>query len=184
VALRVAAAMERLASTENRVGRDLSTRHGLTLLQSRILRTLNAGPPPPPRTGDLARELDVQAPTVTDAIATLRGKGLVDGVVYAGDRRAQRWSLTDVGRSMAADISRPDNVTAEAVSRLPTNLQEAMLDGLLAMILHLHELGIITVARTCVTCRHFRTTPAGHRCELLELPLPIADLRVNCPEHG
>lgn len=53
----------------------------------------------------------------------------------------------------------------------------------------LAEDGTIAAARACTTCRYFRrdvvADPAApHFCGLLEQPLALIDLRVDCPEHA
>lgn len=56
---------------------------------------------------------------------------------------------------------------------------------MLGEIARLHDAGVITVNRSCLTCRHYQ--PPGPRsrarCLLLARPLPDRDLRVDCPEH-
>jgi hypothetical protein len=63
-----------------------------------------------------------------------------------------------------------------------------MLRSLMALIRSLQEAGVVTVARMCLTCRHFGRgegpgADAPHYCHLLEEPLPEAELRLDCPEH-
>jgi hypothetical protein len=48
--------------------------------------------------------------------------------------------------------------------------------------------GVVGVARTCPTCRFFRSTAepnvaASNHCALLDMPLRPGDLRLDCPEH-
>ncbi|WP_144440539.1 hypothetical protein [Limnochorda pilosa] len=73
------------------------------------------------------------------------------------------------------------------MSTLPRRQREGLLQGLLELIAALNRAGVITVARTCLTCRFFEpAAPSGsgvHRCRLLEKPLAAEDLRVDCPDH-
>ena len=43
--------------------------------------------------------------------------------------------------------------------------------------------------RACVTCRHFQPNrhadaEAPHHCGLVDAPLPVRLLRLDCPEHA
>jgi hypothetical protein len=55
------------------------------------------------------------------------------------------------------------------------------------LIAALQNVGIITLARMCRTCRFFRPDhhPGGapHHCALLDKPLAERELRLDCPEH-
>src|ERR1700683_1632286 len=56
---------------------------------------LAAAPPPKALTSELARELDVSDPTVSDALAALRRKGLVEQSADPADRRRRVLRLAD-----------------------------------------------------------------------------------------
>lgn len=55
------------------------------------------------------------------------------------------------------------------------------------VIAELQRAGVITVARMCVTCRHFRPDAHDgerpHHCALLDVALAEESLRIDCPEH-
>jgi hypothetical protein len=35
----------------------------------------------------------------------------------------------------------------------------------------------------CATCNHFQETGDGGYCKLMQVPLAVAELRIDCPEH-
>lgn len=183
VAARVAAALERLANAQRRLGQDLATQHGLSPLQVQVLGLLHAGAPPAPRGSALSRELGVSQPTVSDAVATLRAKGLVDRVPDPLDRRASLLVLTDAGRDVAVRLESAGDLLSAAVAGLPEGQQEEALLALLRLIGALADAGIVGIARTCLTCRFREPREGADHCALLGLPLPVSALRVNCPEH-
>lgn len=184
---RLADALERLSSALRHADQQHATRAGLSPLQLRLLRAL-AAEHAPGRIGQLASHLDIAQPTATDAIATLDAKGLVHRRPDPADRRATTVTLTPSGRAVLADLGDPRTLLEPALHRLPAADKTAALAVVLATIADLYHRGIITTARTCLTCRHFRTdhhpdpdTP--HHCALLDLPLAPAHLRVNCADH-
>ena len=180
---KVAAALDRLARA-NRSQRQLAaTRHGLSPLQVELITILADGVPPEPSVGMLAAEVAVRQPTATDSLRALADKGLVSRRHDPTDRRRATFELTATGRRLATDLRRADVAVAAAIAELPDDVQAATLETLLSVIARLVATGTIDVARTCLTCHFHEPDGAGHRCTLLGVDLPAADLRVNCGEH-
>lgn len=186
VAQRVAATVERLANAHRRLVQDVATGHGLTPLQVQVLGLLSAGVPPSPRGSALARELGVAQPTVSAAIATLEGKGLVRRRPDPADRRVAVLTLTKSGAAVAGQLAAAGDTVTDVVAALPVSDREQILVSLLHLLASFAEAGVVGVARTCLTCRFHeraRSSRGTDRCALLGVPLPARDLRVNCPEH-
>ncbi|MDX8051675.1 hypothetical protein SK571_19980 [Lentzea sp. BCCO 10_0798] len=62
------------------------------------------------------------------------------------------------------------------------------LHTVLRAIADLQRAGVVSVTHTCTTCRFFGRDEypepdAPHHCHLLRIPLPLAALRTDCPEH-
>ena len=185
---KLVAALERAGQALRVLLWDQAKRHGLSPIQVQLLLRIAAEPPERRRVGALAAELDVTAPTVSDAIAALRRKRLVRAGPAPGDRRGRQLELTDSGRRLASELRAwHDGIGA----RLPDFAAEdkaSTLTMLLDLIGALQREGVITVARMCTTCRFFtrdahpdRRLP--HHCRLLDAPMGEADLRVDCAEH-
>src|SRR5690606_36135706 len=81
------------------------------------------------------------------------------------------------------ELGEAEDPLAQAAGRLEPELRDAALEAALTMIAALVDDGTITVTRTCLTCRFHRRDDVGSHCDLLKVPLPPGDLRVNCPEH-
>lgn len=209
-------AMERLAQGRRAFLQDIATQRELSPLQIDVLSTLDGDSDLAPElalAGGLARRLDVAASTIADATATLRRKGLLTDRPDPADRRRRRLVLTDAGRATAAAIAAERQVAQQALTGLDPEAKAAALDVVLTLIANLHERGVITLDRSCKTCR-FRipaiavavaaepavaavadggpdgaragtevTAPVGDHCSLLDQPLRPVDLRVVCPEH-
>lgn len=99
---KTAAAIERIGAVRRRVVQASATRAGLSVLQAEIVRLLASGAVRP-RGTDLAVELAVSLPTVSDAVSALRRKGLVTHRPGA-DARSKELRLTAVGRALAASL--------------------------------------------------------------------------------
>lgn len=184
---KVAGALERIAQASGVLTRRAADAHGLSPIQLRLLLRLAADPAARWRPSALAREFDVSAASLSDSIGALERKGLVKRRRLSGDRRGTSLHLSPGGLQLAQDAQAANEPVARAVAELPAAEQEALMVSLFSVIAALQEEGVITVARMCVTCTHFRPNahegPRPHHCALLDAPLGPAELRVDCPEH-
>ena len=145
---------------------------------------LAAGPPPEPLVGLLAVELGVSQPTITDSLHALERKGLIERRRALADGRRTAIALAAAAAPVVDELAAADRALLGGVAALDAGRQTATLETLLGLIAHLVGTGTIDVARTCLTCRfHDEPTVGGHRCTLLDIDLPPAELRVNCREH-
>ena len=182
---KLVAALERVGQALRVQMWDTAKQHGLSPTQLQVLLRLASDPPARRRIGVLAGELDVTHPTVSDAVAVLRRKGLV----YRDPAsRKAALSLSARGRAVAAGLTDWDQRTREQLADLPVADKHATLGLLLDLIAGLQSSGAITVARMCVTCRFFRrdahpNSARPHHCALVDAPLGSGELRVDCAEH-
>jgi DNA-binding MarR family transcriptional regulator len=185
---KIVAALDRIGEVLHVVARRAAEAHDLSVTQMRLLTRLYAGPPPAATTTALAREFELSDPTVSDALAALRRKGLVEREQDQADRRQYRLQLTSAGQGVARSVSRwtaPAEVTTAQIDRANG---EQLLAALLDVLGRMCAAGLVDVARACTTCRYLRPgtesgTGTPYRCELFNYPLSIADLRVDCAQH-
>jgi DNA-binding MarR family transcriptional regulator len=185
---KLVAALERVGQALRVELREPAMDEGLSPTQAQILLRLASERPPGQRVGALAAALDVRQPTISDAVAALERKGLLERRPDAGDARAAKLALTAHGRAVADRLSGWDERARAELRRLPRQARQALLTLLLDLIAGLQAAGVVGVARTCPTCRFFRfqVRPGmarPHRCALLDMPLGPGDLRLDCPEH-
>lgn len=196
VGQKLLSAVERLGRAIRAARQQVATEHGLSLLGTSVLELLARKGST--TIGELAAELDVSQPTISDAVATLEGHGLVERTRSESDGRVTVVSPTtdgaETGRRIAAELapvlsgdqpgrSGPDDGRpGDGVARERRGLA---LEVLLEEILRLQRAGVITVNRSCLSCRHHQPqrgrSPA--RCLLLDADLAPEALRVDCPEH-
>jgi DNA-binding MarR family transcriptional regulator len=182
---KLVAALERLGQALRVQMWDKAKQHGLSPTQMQVLLRLATQPRPRRRIGVLAAELDVTHPVVSDAVAALRRKGLVERDMAS---RKAALSLSARGRALADELANWDRRTREQLTNLPAAAKQGTLQLLLDLIAGLQRSGAITVARMCVACRFFRRDahpdPAQpHHCALVDMPMGAGDLRVDCAEH-
>jgi DNA-binding MarR family transcriptional regulator len=182
---KLVAALERVGQALRVQMWDTAKQHGLSPTQLQVLLRLATDPPARRRIGVLADELDVTHPTVSDAVAVLRRKRLVDR--DPASRKAPL-NLTARGRAVADRLVDWDQRTRRQLAHLPVADKDATLRLLLDLIAGLQRSGAITLARMCVTCRFFRRdahpkSARPHHCALVDAPMGGVELRIECAEH-
>ena len=185
---KIVAALDRISEALQVLARRTAEKHELSPTQLRVLARLNAGPPPVAQASELAREFDIAVPTVSDALAALGRKGLIERQQDPRDRRRQHLRLTNTGRAVGRSVSRwtaPAEIASSGIERPDA---EQLLDTLLDLLDRMRSAGLLTVARACTTCQHFEpgpssTRPAVHHCRFFGFRLHPSDLRVDCAEH-
>jgi DNA-binding MarR family transcriptional regulator len=188
VDIKLVAALERLSQVFRVRLREEAWERDLSPTQAQFLIYLLYHDVELRRVSQLAREFDLTKATVSDAVASLETKGLVQREQWPEDRRVVTLQLTPDGEKLATTLSEWADPVREHLGRFSPQEREAVMRFLIELIGSLQRSGLITVARMCVTCRFFRQDlhpgeASPHHCGLLDVPLGGADLRVDCPEH-
>lgn len=179
---KIVAALDRIARGLRSHRQSVASAVGLTPLQLELLQTIDESPRPV--IGQLARELEVSQPTVSDSLVALERKGHVVRRRSDPDRRRTTMELTESGCELVDEVRRAGEILRTSVAALTRPDQEEVLEILLSLIGNLLDAGIIQVARTCTTCRFYDQSGGREaRCALLQIPLPTSALRVDCPDH-
>jgi len=190
---KIVAALERLGQVFGVLLRGTAEERGLSPIQIRIVVHLLFHPAGFCHVGDLARQFDLTPATVSDAVSTLVGKGLVSKEPDPSDGRARVLRLTEEGTAWAEELSgwasSVQRVVKEHLGSHSDAEKVIVMRFLMDLIAELQEEGVITVARMCKTCRFFDKNryaddaDAPHHCTLLDQPLRLHELRIDCPEH-
>lgn len=186
---RIVAALERLAQALHKALWDAAWQRDMSATQAQVLLyVLSQG-----REGvtltDLTRRFDLKHSTLSDAVGALTRKGFLDRHPDPNDARAVRLRLSAKGRATARSLQTWAEQIRNQVADLAPNRKGLFLETLLDLIARLQRSGVITVARMCTTClyfdpnRHPETPDAPHHCRLMNKPLRLVELRVECPDH-
>jgi len=166
---------------------DLFGTQGLNPTQGQIVILLGKRNTPL-RLNEIADELAVSAPTVSDSISSLVEKGFVKKDKAKDDGRAIAVRLTPAGKKLNGNLDTIGESISLAVSRLPESEQIQLYKTLVRMVRELQTIGRIPISRMCVTCRYFRPnvhqdTERPHHCALVDASFGDRTLREDCPEH-
>lgn len=187
---KIVAALERVAQSLRVLLWHEAREHDLTPLQLQVLVYLLGHDGEQAWASHLAREFGVTRATISESIAALLEKGMLERSQGRGRRgRALFLQLTPLGVQVASKAARWGEAVQRSLADLSREERTAVLLFLMRLIAALQRAGIVTVARMCITCRFFRPDhdPAGpqpHYCDLLRQPLAPEALRVDCPEHS
>ncbi len=173
------------ASLFSRLGRIVandSYAHGLKPVQWSALRFLARANRFSRTPGGLTAWLGQTKGTVSQTIAALERKGLIERGEKASDRRIVRLELTDTARTwLEADDF---GATTSMLKALPEH-DIAELERLLTALLRARvaDRGNRTMG-LCAQCRHFQRGSTGqHHCALLDVALDDHDAKSICVEH-
>lgn len=117
--------------------------------------------------------------TMSQTLKALERKGYVAETRSESDRRSICYSLTATGEAVAARGS----AMSAAIGSLGAARQQALQDGLAAVLAARLAANGGRAFGICRTCAHHRQTRDGAFCALLSLPLAPAEVTQICNEH-
>lgn len=185
---KLVAALERLSHVFRVLLWDQGKALRLSPIQIQFLIFLYYHPPEQCRVTELARRFQLTKPTVSDAISALESRHLLEKLRPEQDRRRIYLRLTPEGETLARRLTGWADVFRDHLAQFsPEEKTEAYL-FLLRLIESLERGGVLNLGQMCFTCRFFaeNALPGAetpHYCRLLEKPLSIRDVRIDCPEH-
>lgn len=187
VAARIVTAIGRIASVMRSGVWEFATADNLNPVQAEILQLLQDRTEGV-RLSWLAAQLSISAASASDSVAALVSKGLLYKARAADDGRATALFLTEDGVAAAARMAGALGFAEGAADALPAAEQTELLSGLFKLIGQLQKTERFPQMRACLSCRFFEPNrhpdqPAPHHCALLNAPLSVALLRLDCPEQ-
>lgn len=133
----------------------------------------------------LAKEFNMTKATISDTVKALVQKELITKEYDKMDTRSYRIHLTESGRLMAERVSLFSKEIRSPLSHYTSIEKEQMLAGLMGIIRHLNQVGVISMQRMCLNCLYYQPGDESSTfyCRLLNESLPASSLRIDCPEH-
>jgi len=131
----------------------------------------------------LAKEFNITKPTVSDAIKVLDKKGFIVKDYSTSDNRSYSIFLSDKGKEIVAETEN----FADPIKKYLIDVDEADLENLYEtiskLIYQLNQKGIISVQRSCFSCKFYNKSNNRDYCNLLDRQLLNGDIRLDCPEY-
>ncbi|GAB3326452.1 hypothetical protein GCM10027299_25490 [Larkinella ripae] len=180
---KIVAGLERIGEVFRVLLWQQSRQTGLSPIQIQLLLFLAAHDATKCKIGYLAAEFNLTKPTISDAVKILAQKDLVERITDPLDSRSHSLRLTPSGHRIVDQTGNFANILSQLVGPLEAGQKTALYESLFTLIDQLHQRGLITVQRMCKTCLHYQYNGRIHYCGLLQIPLEVDLLRLDCPEH-
>ncbi len=130
----------------------------------------------------LAKEFNVTKPTVSDAVRVLLKKSLVEKVMSSSDSRSYAIQLSTEGENIVKETENFAVPLQNQLNQIEDKLLEDTFSTLSQLIHRLNKIGVLSVQRTCYSCKFYKNENNISYCNLLESVLPNSDIRLDCPE--
>jgi len=131
----------------------------------------------------LANEFNLTKPTISDAIKVLNKKGLIQKNYTEFDNRSYTISLTEKGKKIVSKTENFANPIKKEIEKATKNELESLYKSLNQVIYSLNKTGVLTVQRTCYSCKFYEKLEENHYCPLLKNKLSNSEIRVDCTEY-
>jgi DNA-binding MarR family transcriptional regulator len=182
---RIATGLHKIGLAMKQQAWQQASEEGLSATQGQILAALVADGP---LTGsELGQRLGLTLPTISESARVLVDKKLVSKGPDPRHPRASLLTPTRKGASLGARARAWPEFLAGAVHELAPEEQRVFFSGVVKMIRSLQEQGLVPLSGMCVTCTHFRPNvregASPHHCALVDAPLALTQLRLDCSEH-
>ena len=179
---KIVAGLERLSNAFRVLLWDHAKAIGLSPIQIQILIFLKYHAQALCNVSALAREFNLTKPTISDAIKVLHQKKLIEKIQSDIDKRAYSIKLNARGEEIVSQTEHFAAPVQKIIEHLGAKEQNQFFQTLSKIILQLNRKEILSVQRTCPTCRFFQKTKQGAYCKLLEQKLEASAIRLDCPE--
>lgn len=176
------AGLERLAQVFRILIWEKAKHHGLSPIQIQLLIFIKHHSPELATVSYLAQEFNLTKPTISDAIKVLEEKKIIRKTSNTADTRSSFIQLTPLGHTI---VKEAETFTGPISKVLSSNSKSkaVLWESIYELILELNKSQVITVQRTCHSCRHFTTKGKQPFCSLLSQSLRVQDIRIDCPEY-
>jgi len=131
----------------------------------------------------LAKEFNITKPTISDAIKVLDKKGFIVKDYSVSDNRSYSIFLSSKGKEIVAETENFANPIKTQLKSVEKADLENLYTTISKLIYQLNQKGIITVQRSCFSCKFYNKSKNRDYCNLLDRQLLNGDIRLDCPEY-
>jgi DNA-binding MarR family transcriptional regulator len=178
---KIAAGLERISASFRVMLWDKAKVHGLSPIQLQILIFLREHPAELRTVSQISSEFKMTLPTISDSIATLEKKGLIERSINSKDGRSRELLLTNSGKELSHELDDFADPLKLAICKLSDPGKAELWRSLTGVIHALNKTGILGTQRMCLNCKYY-SEQNGPNCELLGKPLFPQDIRLDCPD--
>jgi DNA-binding MarR family transcriptional regulator len=158
---------------------------GITPLQLQILLFVGYHTPDVNKAANIATELQVSRPTISDAVGSLVTKKLLEMHADKRDRRSYSLVLTEAGVQMMEQAGEYLAQLETVLDKRPGQDKSLLYQSVYSIIAGLVSPEKGGVQRMCYNCAHYSgNKKRQHECLFLQKPLLSSELQLDCPYHS
>ncbi len=181
-------ALERISQAFRTLLWDYAKKEQLSPIQIQFLVYIAAHPHSQSYVTEIAREFNLTAATVSDAVKSLEKKGLIKKLSGEKDKRRFRLRLTDSGMVVTKHLTNWQSAILEHLKEYSPETKQTVVFFLLNLLESLKKDNLLFRVKTCLSCDYFREDlypedDAQHHCILRDLKLQSGELRIDCPNY-
>lgn len=180
-------ALERISHVFRLLLWEQTKKYNLSPIQTQILIYTYYQPVADRNITTLSHRLNVTKATTSDAVKSLEKKKLIVKEIDEEDNRYFFLSLSVKGKGLVKKIEGWTEKFKIKFELLQQNDKVNLYETLLKLLVSFEEDGILSKGRICLTCKHFNAQKKQgsslYFCQLLNQPLKIDALRLDCLEY-
>lgn len=179
---KIFSALERIHTASRSALQRAVSDYGISPLQAQIIHFLHRRDSS--NVSELAEQIRVSKPTVSDAVTVLLEKKLIKRTASQHDARSSVLKLTTKGKAQASHLASYAAPFLDSVGELNETQKASLWDALLHLLRTMESQRLIPHQQMCFSCKHFAkdTGNAAYYCRLMNKPLPTLELRIDCQE--
>ena len=132
----------------------------------------------------LAREFNVTKPTISDAVKALYSKKLIQKEYSDTDNRSYTIVLSEAGKVIVRNTENFADPILESLLNISENEKTTFFQVLSRLLFQLSRKGVLSVQRTCYSCRFYQKGEEDHYCNLLQKALTTNEIRIDCEDYN
>lgn len=179
---KIVAGLERLSQVYRILLWEKSKLYNLSPIQIQLLIFICYHSSDKNTVGYLSREFNVTPPTISDALKSLGQKKMIRKVTNTSDTRSYSITLSAAGKKIVSETENFVNPITEIISTVSQNHKKILWENISSLIINLANSNVITIQRTCFSCKHYSLKHQSHFCNLLAMKLAKEDIRIDCKE--
>ncbi len=182
---KIIASIERLSTVFRTALQERASELGLSPLQIQIILFVAYHERESCSVSAMAQEFAIKKPTVSDAVRVLLEKKLLLKKQDTADARAFAVQLSAKGKKFLGELSGLTSFFLESMESMDEEEVASVWSGMVILMKHLQASNMIPV-RMCYSCRHFgedNENGSPYYCHLMDSPLTMNDIRIDCAEH-
>lgn len=180
---KITAGFERLSQVFRVLLWEKAKKYELSPIQIQLLIFIKNHAAPKATVSYLAKEFNLTKATVSDSVKILEQKKYVVKVSHLSDSRSHTIELTSEGLEAVLATQNFTDPLYDIVASTAEKDKIILWSNISSFLQQLNHLQIINMQNSCQTCRYYAQENGKSSCMLLQLPLDVSDIKLDCSDH-